>query len=549
MEEKDLIEKIKWLNAPAPNGGNIKLSLLADVEDVFINLPENKELKHSFKLSKYHDNGWEWHQLVRIVLERPETKQYMYDRLLSLVLKHRRSHEDYFEIKNEEGIFRIPNPLADLNKLELLYNRYYVIYKRIVDQIHFDNPRIEHYGPSIIGKINWTRTLTRSSQEFPLAFSTSIQKKDFDTPENILLVLCAEWMHRESNRLLHIRFDEPLTEYKKDLLRRILKQTKSILQQFPIVSVLNSSKKYWNLSYNDVRIKKLEYETSIRLNQELIHNTGYSLLLMWIEEFRHLDLAIISEKTPTKHIIEPIMNVDTIYEIWIFMEFIEFLYEKYLLIDFRLGANPHCKFEYNGNVITFWYEREFAAEGPNAWIQKHKPDFTAMMDEQIIAVFDAKNYSKSSSVSDTINKMLAYMTNLDANFGALLYPNHPKNWEDLNKSERIEKLIRFMSTQNPVTADEDVMKIIKRLSDHPWKQLPKEYQAISPPIHIKKYQYPRQGKEARYHHDQTLCLFRMSPINSGQAISMKKDTLNSIFDEIVKRIPLKTKVSYVKTHG
>jgi hypothetical protein len=186
---------------------------------------------------------------------------------------------------------------------------------RTLEQIHFDYPRIEHYGPSIRGKINWTGTLTRSLQEFPLAFSTSSRKKDFDTPENILLILCAEWMHRESNRLLQIKFDEPLTEYKKDLLIRIVKQTKTILEQFPIVSLLNSSRKYWHLSYNDTRIRKLEYETTKRINQELVPNASYSLLLTWIEEFRQLDLAIISEKTPMKHIIEPIMNVDTIYEI------------------------------------------------------------------------------------------------------------------------------------------------------------------------------------------------------------------------------------------
>ena len=46
MEEVDLIERIKWLNDP--NGGNIHASLLCD--DVFINLPENKQLNDAFKL-------------------------------------------------------------------------------------------------------------------------------------------------------------------------------------------------------------------------------------------------------------------------------------------------------------------------------------------------------------------------------------------------------------------------------------------------------------------------------------------------------------------
>ncbi|AIC14891.1 hypothetical protein [Nitrososphaera viennensis] len=426
MEENELIEKIKWLNDP--NGGNISMSLLAGVDDVFINLPQNKELKDAFKLSKYRENGWKWHQLVRVVLEPPETKQYMYDRLLSLILKHRRSYEAYFEIKNDVGVFRIPNPLADLNKLEILYMQYFAIYKKIVDEIHFDYPRIEYYGPGIRGKIDWTKTLTKSPMEFPLAFSASVRKREFDTPENILLVLCAEWMRRESIRLLHTQFLEPLTDYKIQLLKGVVQKTRDILQRFPLPSVLNASRKYWDLSHNDTRIKNLEDETRRRINQNLVRNPTYSLLLNWIEEFRQLNMSSISEKTPSRHIIEPIENLDTIYEIWIFMEFVEFLFEKGLLVDFQLGNDPHCKFEFNGHIVIFWYEKEFAAGGPNAWIQRHKPDFTAMIDNEIIAIFDAKNYSKSSSISETRDKMLAYMTNLDANFGALIYPNHPKNW-------------------------------------------------------------------------------------------------------------------------
>ena len=537
MEENELIEKIKWLNDP--NGGNISMSLLAGVDDVFINLPQNKELKDAFKLSKYHENGWKWHQLVRVVLEPPETKQYMYDRLLSLILKHRRSHEAYFEIKNDVGVFRIPNPLADLNKLEILYMQYFTIFKKIVDEIHFDYPRIEYYGPGIRGKIDWTKTLTKSPTELPLAFSASVRKREFDTPENILLVLCAEWMCRESIRLLHTQFLEPLTDYKIQLLKGVVQKTRDIVQRFPLSSVLNASRKYWDLSHNDTRIKNLEDETRRRINQNLVRNPTYSLLLNWIEEFRQLNMSSISEKTPSRHIIEPIENLDTIYEIWIFMEFVEFLFEKGLLVDFQLGNDPHCKFEFNGYIVIFWYEKEFAAGGPNAWIQRHKPDFTAMIDNEIIAIFDAKNYSKSSSISETRDKMLAYMTNLDANFGALIYPNHPKNWDDLNRSERIETMIRALSRQNPEKSEHDIRKTARSLADLSWNQLPKEYQDISPPVNMEKYEYPGQGKKARYHLNQTLCLIRMPPTNVEQSLSMKKKSLNAIFEEIVSRVPIK----------
>ena len=152
--------------------------------------------------------------------------------------------------------------------------QYFRIYRKIIDKIHCDYPRIENYGPSIKGKLNWTRTLTRSTFEFPLSFCTFVRKREFDTPENILLVcLGAEWMNRESNRLLHTQFPEPLTDYKIQLLTGIYHKTKSILQYFPIVSVLNLSRKYWNLSYNDSRIRNLEDETRRRINQMLVHES------------------------------------------------------------------------------------------------------------------------------------------------------------------------------------------------------------------------------------------------------------------------------------
>lgn len=223
------------------------------------------------------------------------------------------------------------------------------------------------------------------------------------------------------------------------------------------------------------------------------------------------------------------------------MEFIGFLAEKKLLIDFQLSARPNCKFQYGGHIVTLWYERTFM-EADNSWIQTHTPDFTAMVGNEIIAIFDAKNYSKSSSsISDSKNKMLAYVTNLDANFGALIYPYHPKNWEDFDASERINNSIPVVCNQNPMMSENDIKKTAKFLSKLSWERLPKEYQDIFPHIHMKKYQHPRGGKKARYHHDQTLCLIRMYPNKSEEAIAMKEKSLNLIFEEIISRIPVTIK--------
>ena len=49
--------------------------------------------------------------------------------------------------------------------------------------------------------------------------------------------------------------------------------------------------------------------------------------------------------------------------------------------------------------------------------------------------FDAKNYSQGEPVGDTHDKMLAYLNNFDTNFGALIYPNHPEDWDRQTEPE------------------------------------------------------------------------------------------------------------------
>jgi hypothetical protein len=218
----------------------------------------------------------------------------------------------------------------------------------------------------------------------------------FITPENILLILCAEWMYRECSRLLEIEFADPLSNYSRSVLNDIVGKTRIILMKFPFREVLNASKRFWALWYNDPRITSLEKEAWQRVKQELVHNIIYRDLLMWIDKFRQLDIPRVSANTPTRHILESIENIDTVYEVWIFLEFVEYLYEKGILLDFRIRDQPHCKFSYDGQVVTFWYEKKFTRFGGNTWVLEHTPDFTAMLDDKILAVFDAKNLSIAS---------------------------------------------------------------------------------------------------------------------------------------------------------
>jgi len=545
MNENELFEEIKRLNSK--NGDNIKQSVLAD--DNFIEQPQYENLKRAYRDSKY-SKKWEWHQIVRTVLEPPEHRQYMYDRLLALLLKHKRSYNDYFTLRTEEGTFQIPNPLADLNKLEIMYQNYFQIYKNIKNQIQFDYPKNEYVG-RIRGKINWDKTIRINPTDFPMNFVTSVSKKIFETPENILLVLCAEWMYRESNRLLQTKFEESLTDYKKNLLRGISEKSKMILNYFPFTTVLNDSKKFWNLSYNDPRINELEFQTKKRINQKLVRNQSYTKLLQWIEEFRELNIRRISAETPTRHILESIENLDTVYEAWIFLEFVEYLHERNVLINFQLGKKPNCEFEWNGITVTFWYEKTFNpafwyfgsidSNTHNAWAVQHNPDFVAMMGDEILAIFDAKNYGKRSSTSDAQNKMLSYLNNLDANFGALIFPNHPQYWDDLTEEKKMEKIKPILTTKFPEESKKSIKNEAKKQAGLSWNELSSEYQKILPPHAIETRHNPEPGKESRFHFNQTLALLRMTPENTSFAIGIKNETLEFMFKSIIERIPIVAK--------
>lgn len=310
MNEKDLEQIIKNLNDP--NLGNIMLDRIK--ADFFLEQPEYRDLKKLFKNSKYHDYGWKWHQLVRIVLEDPEIKRNMYDRLLSLILKHRKSFEDYFELKTEEGTYWIPNTIADMNRLEILYNDYLKTYRDIMNYLYINYLKICHSGNYVKGKIDWPRTIRGSYSEYPLSFSTISKKINFITSENILLILCTEWMFRESLRLLQIEFKEPLTDHNRKILHKINAKMKFILKCFPFNDVLDFSIKYFKLPYNYPKIKLLEQESWNKVKQNMIHNPAYDDLLMRIERFRELNVSNISSDIPTKHILDSIKNIDTVYE-------------------------------------------------------------------------------------------------------------------------------------------------------------------------------------------------------------------------------------------
>ena len=109
-----------------------------------------------------------------------------------------------------------------------------------------------------------------------------------------------------------------------------------------------------------------------------------------------------------------------------------------------------------------------------------------MEGEKIIAIFDAKNYRPDiDQKNDATNKMLAYMTNLDANFDALFFPN----------------------------------------------------------FKYSEFVYPRENDCPKYHFNLKLVHYNMKPSDSENAIKIKNEMISKMLSEITGKI--KNEVSSV----
>ena len=477
IELKDSIEKLY-------KEEKIKFELLMDKYYI---KERNPELYDTFK--KYYPDNYKWSEFVRLVLyEEPEIIEYMYSRLLDLVLEHARTPDAYFTMKTETQNYIIPNIIDKMNKLRILFKEYTEIYREIKNRIHFDFPKEDYSGSSIRGKINWSKTLQNSNTKFPLTFFTSIQNKKFETPGNILLILCAKWLNQDASQVLQAKLQEPINDVNRKLLRTIYEYTDDILRNFSFPTILNESKRYWRLEPNDDKIEFLESKARERIRDGIVRNPSYAKLLEWIKKFKDLNIKSVKNGKSTNHPLESRENMDHVYEAWIFFEFVNHLvHEKgirpILNLEVKKGQQKAlCEFNLNEVNVKFYYEKVFHQS--NTWAGlTSEPDFCAMVDNEIIALFDAKNYTrKSSNMGEAKRAMLAYFMNLDVSFGALIFPNHPRE-----------------GGREVLHPKENAKYISNRIE---------------------------------------FSLLRMQPSNDEKELQFKKETLDAMFNAIARRIPL-----------
>jgi hypothetical protein len=304
-----------------------------------------------------------------------------------------------------------------------MYKEYFQIFKDVVSRIHFDYPLKKYKDRAIQGKILWNDTLRQNPIGFPLNFEVSKWYREFDIPENTLLLLAAIWLNNDAKKLLIMDFMEPLNDKEKSLLNYIINKTRNIVTFFPFSDVLLSATRFSSLIVTDKRVLQLQQLAEYRISQAPHQYSAYKALTEWIKRYKRLNIRMMSPFT-TNYPLETLENLDTIYEAWLFFEFIDYFSREGFVLKLEIDQEPnYFDFIIDNRKLTFFYEKRYLKGGEHAWAVESHPDFSILENNKIVAVFDAKNYGALSTSGDTTHKMLAYMTNLDCGFGALFFPN------------------------------------------------------------------------------------------------------------------------------
>jgi len=337
-----------------------------------------------------------WKPFVKFVLFDQEEKKYISERIMKLLFDSQDAIGKHFEISTDAGKFTLPDRLSEFLRLRALCLDFSKIYRKIMSRINFDYPKREFSGKYIRGKNDWNKTSRNSFGMFPTNFNTRSWVREFDTPENRLLLLCANWIKQDSIKILKSNFKEPLSIDEKDILIQIHESILNIISHFPFSDVTRQVHGLKNLRKDSPQTVNLRREVNKRILEGKIKNPEYGNLQRWVGQY--LDLSpegIVHDDD--MFVVESLTNIDSLYEILIFLEFYTYLKNiKQCNPRLKLHNDQNYKiiFPIGDNEVEFYHEKKFGLNDNSSpsWVLTSEPDYTALVDNKIVAVFDAKNY-------------------------------------------------------------------------------------------------------------------------------------------------------------
>ncbi len=343
----------------------------------------------------------------------------MYRRTMLLSMRFTNKSEEFFKIGSDMGSYTLPTKLDKFLKMALVAEEFvYDIFPRIENNINFKSESIIESSETIRGTINWNKTILNSlktGEVHPRQFTCVINQNDFETSENILTALCILKIQTDLETLVSQTKE---LDYARKELRMIfeLKTRMDFLVRHSHMKFLISKfEKYKFLNLDNTIVNSYEIKTKNRIQKGIVKQKAYSDLLEWLKKYRGYNMEGIKKKYlefPIRHK----RSLDTMYELWIFFEMLNYFKEQKNVKV--LSSLKNTKKEFAG------FELEIENKSVKLKYQDYKtgwanvdsnPDITLEIEGKVPIIMDPKNYSGGQTVA--INKMLAYLLNL-GNFGS-----------------------------------------------------------------------------------------------------------------------------------
>jgi len=353
---------------------------------------------------------------------------YMYKRTMQLSLRFTNKIDKLFKIESDIGSFTLPTRLDKFLKVALIAKEFvHEIFPNIENNINFKSEMLVENNHTIRGTIDWNSTILSSLQrgeDHPTQFTCLINQDNFETPENILALICLLKLHDDLETLV-VKTSE--IEYAKKESRMILDLKMRVDFLISHTHMKNFITKYERYRYSNLHSKIItdyEIKTKENIQKGKIKQKAYSDLLEWLRKYRGYNMEGIEQRYsefPIKHE----HSLDTMYELWIYFEIVNyFKNQKDVKILSSLkhtdGGFAGFELEILNKKLKFKFQYDKLG-----WInEKSKPDFVIEIDGEVPMIMDPKNYS-TTQAGDAFHKMLGYMVNLgkfNPSVGILFFP-------------------------------------------------------------------------------------------------------------------------------
>jgi len=353
---------------------------------------------------------------------------YMYKRTMQLCLRFTNKYDEFFRIDSEAGSFTLPTRLDKFLKIALIASDFtHKIFPSIENNINFKPESVIESTNTVRGTINWNSTILSSLQkgeEHPTQFTCLINQSNFETPENILALLCLLKLQTDLESLIIKTIEIEYARKEARMIIDLKTRIDFLVSHTHMKYLISKYEKFRFLNLGSKIVRNYEDKTKFRIERGIVKQKAYSDLLKWLKKYRGYNIEVIQHdyaEFPIRHE----RSLDTMYELWIFFEMVNYFREQKNVKVLSILKNSQKGFagfelEIERKLVKLNFQDE-----RTGWTNELSiPDFTVEIDEEIPIIMDPKNYS-STQTGDAIHKMLGYMLNLgkfNTEIGILFFP-------------------------------------------------------------------------------------------------------------------------------